>query len=63
MKNECESCGRMTSVKGLWGVYICKICCKKYNEATNLAIKDLILKYKKEFEKLRDKRITEIFKW
>jgi len=59
--NRCESCGKQTTRKGLWGVYICKSCKNKYKEAQILALKELIDLHRDEFESILDKKIIEQF--
>ncbi len=60
--NICESCGKKTKLPEFWGIAHCNNCVKKYNKCTILAHKELAKIHNKEFEKLRDKYIDEVFK-
>lgn len=60
--NNCENCGKKTTVRELWGIVICRKCTKLYNELSNLAMRELIKRHKKEFEKIRNNKIKEVFK-
>ena len=59
--NDCESCGRKTRKKELWGIAICEVCRRKYKLATQMAVVELLKEHHEEFEKIRDKKIDEVF--
>ncbi len=60
-KNICESCGKETQCKDLWGIAHCQKCVRLYNNATNEGVKILMKRHESEFEKIRDKELNKEF--